>query len=266
MKIKLLISAVLILILSACGSSGGGPEQVDSGPPPIQKPGGLWRGIDSDGRLIKVLITENGDLHYQTSDGERAFGMAFVDESVEELFAGVAAVEMHFIYFPPLEFNLLEGNATATCTATGVLMERKRLDVVPVCILDAGGFFGSPVLLTYDTLYDRDSSLATIAGNWQSEGSADVLNISADGVIFSQDPIYGCVTNGEVGIIDPAYNAYDFYFTSSNCTGEAAFMNGAEFSGIAYLDNTAATELLTVTMTGLIDGATYSTVMTLPRT
>ena len=116
-------------------------------------------------------------------------------------------------------------------------------------LVEPGGS-GSPGVTstwTYDaTDYEQPSSLALVAGIWHGIGpdnamaqtAPTVLAISADGVMFEQDPASGCVINGQVSLIDPSRNAYAFQFSYANCTDtieEWAPLNGAIVSGIGYL-------------------------------
>jgi len=117
--------------------------------------------------------------------------------------------------------------------------------------------------LNYDSLYDRDSSLSVIAGNYNDDGL--VLNIAANGVIFEQDPATACIINGQVAIIDSQFNAYDVSMTFSNCVGNFAILNGVTLTGLGILDNTVTPEELTFVMTGTVAGMTGSVVFTLPR-
>lgn len=66
-----------------------------------------------------------------------------------------------------------------------------------------------------------------------------VVNVNANGVIFSQDASTGCVINGQVSIIDSRYNAYRVQYSYSSCVAANAFLNGTTMRGIATLDNTA---------------------------
>jgi hypothetical protein len=89
-----------------------------------------------------------------------------------------------------------------------------------------------------------------------------VTDIASDGIIFKQDPVTGCVTNGQVSIIgNGAFNLYDVEFGFSNCTGQAANLNGSSFVGIGTLDNTVTPELLAIFATGDVAGILVSMVM-----
>ena len=85
-----------------------------------------------------------------------------------------------------------------------------------------------------------------------------MTDIAADGTIFEQDPVSGCVTNGQVSVINPAFNAYDVQIGFSNCTGQFAILNGTSFVGIAILDNSVIPEVLIVAATGNIAGILVS--------
>lgn len=102
--------------------------------------------------------------------------------------------------------------------------------------------------LAYDALYDRDSSLATIAGSFRRPGGT-VVNVDADGSIFSQDATTGCVVNGKASIIDASYNVYRVQYTYGNCTGDLAALNSTTFAGLATLDNSVAPEQAIIAVT-----------------
>ncbi len=130
-------------------------------------------------------------------------------------------------------------SVTVNCTTTAGLQD--QITVTP---------------LDYVPIYERDSSLATIAGMY--DDGFVVTNIAADGTIFAQDWFTGCVTNGQVSIINPNFNLYDFQFGYSNCTGQDAILNGSSFVGIGTLDNTSTPEVLIVAVTGDVAGTLVS--------
>ena len=217
--------------------------------------GGAWFGTDTTGLEVFALSTDSGQIMWIIpSTGEQGFGTASNTGG---------AVTMDFTYVAPMGFALVDGSHSATCTATGTIQERRFLNVNANCTTDLGATFGIFVPLTYDTLYNRDSSLSVIAGNYDDGGM--VLNTSASGVIFEQIPGTGCIISGQVSIIDSRFNAYDWFTTFSNCIGDFAFMNGVTFTGLAMLDNTQTPELLSFGMTGEVEGVTVSIVVSLPR-
>jgi len=57
--------------------------------------------------------------------------------------------------------------------------------------------------------------------------------VGSNGGLFSQDSVSGCVLNGTVSVINASYNAYKIQFDYASCTGQAAALNGIQFSGLA---------------------------------
>ena len=183
--------------------------------------------------------------------------MHFIDEDLRQG-AGILNVSngnevdsiFHFVTQPGSTFP--DGTTSANCTLSGTVSERQNMTVTVSCMTVAGLHNQITATLKYEALYERDSSLATIAGNFQ--GVKEVLNIAGDGTIFSQDAGTGCVANGQVSIIDSNFGAYDFEFMYSNCVGQSAVLNGSSFVGIALLDDTVMPEALDVAAIGDMDG------------
>lgn len=256
---KIIWAVLLAGSLCACGGGGGGSAPgsglTPSPPSANQAIGGAWVGTDSSGLAILALSTESGRVHWiAPTTEEQGFGTGSVNGT---------AVTINYTYVAPLGFTLADGSTSATCSATGTIQERQSLAVTTNCTTSSGGTFSNSASLTYDPLYDRDSSLSVIAGNYDDFGL--VVNINANGVIFEQDPGTGCVVNGQVSIIDSQFNAYDVLVSYSNCLGNFAILNGATFTGLAILDNTVMPEQVTVAMTGAVGGVTFSVVFTMPR-
>jgi len=217
--------------------------------------GGAWLGNDSNGLDVFVLSTESGRIRWIIpSTGEQGFGTASVFG---------AAITINYTFVAPMGFALVDGSHSATCTATGSIQERRFLYLIANCTTDLGGTFWSAVNLVYDPVYNRDSRLSVIAGNYNDSGM--VLNISASGVIFEQIPGTGCIISGQVSIINSRFNAYDLLMAFSNCVGDFALMNGVTFTGLANLDNRDTPELLSFGVTGDVEGVTVSIAVSLPR-
>jgi hypothetical protein len=89
------------------------------------------------------------------------------------------------------------------------------------------------IAFTYHSIYERPSSLATLAGNFSTTSAS--LSIDSQGVIFFQSAANGCTGNGQAGIIDSRYNMYRLTITVGNCTGVDAVRNGLTFTGLANL-------------------------------
>ena len=245
--------------LAACGGGGGGavanpPVQ----PPPVtnESPGGIWFGTDSDGDEVLALVTETGRFHFVDEFLSQGSGILSVSNGND--------VTGNFQLVPQLGFTFPDGTTSADCTLSGTVAERQTVAVTVNCTTTAGLQDQITATLSYEALYDRDSSLATIAGIY-GDGSGIVTDIAADGAIFEQDPVSGCVTNGQVSIIDSAFNAYDVEFGFSNCTGQFVNINGSSFVGIATLDNTVTPEVLFIAATGDVAGTFVSFVSAVER-
>ena len=220
-------------------------------PPPVinASPGGIWTGIDSDGDFVIALVTETGRFNFLDDFGNQGSGTLSVSNGND--------ISGNFQLVTPLGITFPDGTTLADCALSGTVSERQTMTVTADCTTTAGLQDQITVALDYEAIYDRDSSLATIVGTYD-DGSGIVTDIASDGTIFEQDPVSGCVTNGQVNIIDPAFNAYDVQFGFSNCTGQFAILNGTSFDGIATLDNTVTPEALIVAATGNVAGTLVS--------
>ena len=248
MRVASPFTLLLVITLFGCGEGGS------FAPAANQALGGIWEGTDSDGTEIVALSTDSGRFHWLAETGDQGFGTGSVSGSV---------VTLNYTLVAPLDFTLFDGSASATCSGTGTIQERQTLAVTVDCTTSLGGTLSTSASLTYNSLFDRDSALSVIAGNYEDEGL--VFNINADGVIFEQDPIFGCVLGGKVTIIDPNFNAYDVSLSVSNCVGQASILNGSTFTGLAILDNTESPEVLFAGLTGTVAGVTFAIVFDVPR-
>lgn len=251
---KSILTLFIALSLSSCGGGGGGNNNTGA-PVPDQAIGGAWVGTDGNGDQILALSTESGQLHWVIpATGEQGFGTATVQGN---------NATATYMYVAPLGSTLADGSTAASCTATGTIQERQSISLNTNCSTNTGGSFSNSASLTYDQLYELDSSLSVIAGNYDDFGV--VINVAANGVIFEQDPNTGCIINGQASVIDSRYNTYNLSFTYSSCLGAFTVLNGSTFSGLAIYDNTVAPAQITVGVTGNVGGIVYSQVITVPK-
>jgi len=252
---------LLSLGLAACGGGGGdgdSPPASQSPPPaPNQSVGGIWEGTDLDGEAVIGLVTEAGAFHFIDPYGQ-GFGTATVTGS---------QVSASYTYVADLGTTLVDGSTGASCTLTGTVVERVSLTVNTLCTTTGGTTGQNTAALSFNALYHRDATLATIAGNFNDYG--DVLNINSGGVLFEQDADDGCILNGQITVVNAAYNAYLVQFTVSNCNANYAALNATSWTGIATLDNTTSPEELVfgvvgnITFSGVV--GTYSLIGVAPR-
>ena len=250
---RTLICMLVIGPLAAC--SGGGDGGAVTPPVSNQSPGGIWEGIDANGDQIIALVTETGRLHVVDEDGTQGFGNVSVANGND--------ISGDFTLVAELGSTLLDGSAFADCTLDGTGSERTSLSITIDCTTGNGTMDTDTLSLTYNNLYARDSSLATIAGQYDDSGA--VLNVSSTGVVDEQDPVTGCVINGQVSIINASWNAYDVEWSYASCLGQFAALNGATFTGIGTLDNTVTPELVFVGATGDVQGVTVAILTVIPR-
>jgi hypothetical protein len=152
---------------------------------------------------------------------------------------------------------LIDGSTFAACSAAGTIRERQSLSLTTNCTTELGAESTVSVLLAYDNLYDRDSSLTTIAGIYND--FTEILTIDANGVLFEQNSLTGCVYNGQVSIIDSNFNAYDILLDISGCGTMTDILNGSVFTGIATLDNIPGNpEVLIAGLNGNVAGVTVA--------
>jgi hypothetical protein len=246
------VSVVLVASLVACGGGGGSGS---SGPTPNASAGGLWSGSLSDGTQVVGIVAETGEFNFVQEDGVEYFGtISTTQTSATANITGVTSKGTTFA----------DGSTSGTGTLTGTVQERVRLAGNSNFRTAAGTNISSSVTLDYDSLYDRDSSLQTIAGNFADFISGEIMSING-GTAFLQDSATNCVINGTVAIIDARYNVYRVEYTYSSCTGQSAVLNGLTFRGLGALDNTSSPEALVITATSLVGTVGYAEIHLLER-
>ena len=170
----------------------------------------------------------------------------------------------NYTLVPALGFTFPDGSDSATCTGSGTIQQRQTLAVTGTCTTTLGTVSSDSASFVYNSLYDLDSALSVVAGNYDDEGL--VFNVNANGVIFEQEPITGCVTNGQITIIDPNFNAYDVSMSFSSCVAPFDILNGSTFTGLAVYDNTAPPpDELIFGATGAVQGITFAIAVALDR-
>lgn len=236
-------------VTAGCGgsSSGGGGSSNPPPPPPPSNasPGGIWEGTSSNGTTLLGLVTETGEFFFIQSDGVQYVGHA--DTTENELSVRFSGVTAFGTTFP-------DGSTSGDGTLTGTVGERSTITGDAHFSTELGTNADSTITLSYNNLYDRNSSLTLIAGNYRDPDTDAIINVNSNGVIFSQDAVTGCVINGQADVIDPAFNAYDVRYQFSSCLGSAAILNGTSTIGWATLDNTVVPEVAIIGVVNLEAG------------
>lgn len=205
----------------------------------IEVSSGIWTGTDAEGRDVLLLVSGDGNFRY--IDGALNQGAGYLP------FKSQVAGSIDLV--APFGQPFVDGSTLANCDFVSSLVERVNLDFTLSCETTGGLQFSETLEFAFDPLYDRDSSLQTVAGTYQTSAGA-VLSIAADGLVFAQDETTACVVNGRVGIYSPSFNVYSVTLLFESCTGPEAALNDSTFAGFAVLDNRETPEALIVAVVG----------------
>jgi hypothetical protein len=240
--------------LGGCfGDGGGGPAIA----PTNESPGGIWNGTDSQtGLSVLGLATESGQFHFIRADGTQYIGQVTT--------SGMSG-SGSFDGFAPLGATFQDGSTHGTGTVSGTVHQRSTFSATTQFTTDGGHSSSDTLSMTFNVLYNRPSSLATIAGNFTEMGSGTVFSVNASGVIYAQDAASGCVLNGTVSIIDASYNAYGVSIGYASCVGAYAVLNGLTLTGLGTLDNSVVPERAIIGLSGGSGTTRVALVETLSR-
>lgn len=185
--------------------------------------GGIWEGtitVPGDASVSAFgFTTASGELRFVTEAGEQAVG-AFTLSGDD--------VRAQVMSYAPLGSLYPNGMTVQPMNATGKLQPRTTLSGSA----SYGGVVRSVFDFRYNTVYERLSSLAIIAGSY----SPNVDLYTGEHYIIDEDGVLsggngdGCSYYGKVWIIDPNRNLYRLNLSVSNC-GE---LDGA-YSGLGAL-------------------------------
>jgi hypothetical protein len=249
---------ILFAVLTACsGGGGGGGSSASIVPPPVvnDSAGGIWRGVRPNGTEIVVLISEVGEFRTLDPFGNQGFGLAVVTNQNE--------ISIDYSLVAPFNNTIIDGSESADCELSGSFQERVSLNYDNTCMTEMGNEFAGAFALTYDPVYDNVSSIARVVGSYDDEG--DVLTIDANGALFAQSAEGGCVSNGQVSIIDSAWNLYAVQFTMESCQGEDEPLNGVPWSGLATLLSIDGADVILGGFTAEVGGRSVSLVVAIQR-
>ena len=238
------ITFLVVAVLSGCGGGSSDPPA-----PTNQSPGGIWTvhyvvpsGANAgDTMQGQALVTETGEAFFaeiNTTSGCTliGFGQVNVDGSSASGSTNDTLVTLAQNANVNTSCSFPDGATSASSALSGTVVERSSFALTDTTTTALGMALGSEThTWTYSNLYAEKPSLATIAGNY-ADGS-NTLTVDANGVVFEQDPTSGCVINGQISIVNPAYNAYAVSYTFASCTGSAAVLNGQSATGLGYYDD-----------------------------
>jgi hypothetical protein len=248
----LIVVGVLSTIATGGGSNGSNP--FDPPPEPDESTGGIWEGIQ-DGATVYAISTDDGLFRWIAWDsGEQGFGTASTE---------LSTLSLSYMQVPSLGATLSDGSESATCSGTGEIEGRVDVAIDLSCTTSEGAEFVASTSLTYSQTYERSSGFSVIAGFYDDDTA--VMTVDAGGRIFEQNPVTGCVINGQVSVLDPDVNVYEVALDYANCFGDSAELNGAAFTGLATLDDSSFPEELIIAATGDVGAVTVARSFRLPR-
>ncbi len=182
---------------------------------------------------ISCLVAETMELVCTVSDVATGNFVAGIQGTVQV--NGSAVTGSGTIHAAP-GTTLVDGSTVADVTiSAGTADEGNTLNLT----VAAAGVTVA-VSTTYDAAYDRGSDLATVAGVYMSFdlfGDLTSFSVDANGDITSGSAA-GCVSNGQISIIDANFNAYD---VTLDVAGAGCALNGM-YDGLGLTQDENATD------------------------
>lgn len=219
---------VLLFTAGLSGCSGGGGEDEDEVEPPDDvSAAGIWTGtLTPDGsttsKNINGIAAENGKFAFlvvSDTGGVAMFGTGDTD---------VFSVTGTGNAYASAATTLPDGSLTSVLSLTGTVTERSQI----VGRYSYGGESGRLLLNYQATLYDKPSSLATLAGVYMfpTVGTLSSTITIDNGGVLMINRSDGCISNGAFRLIEPTANAYEGTWTTSACGA-----GNGEWTALGYL-------------------------------
>ncbi len=216
--IFLVVSTVLVTACGGGGDSGSNNGGNNTPPPAPTNAGGVWEGStfgDQSGQTYETtgVVTENnGEARFVNEQGQQFIltGISGTNGAVSATITAIA----------PVGYTFLDGSTVTSGTLSGTVVGRDSLE--GDWNLNTGE--SGTVTLNYNPIYERDSSLALVQGTWVS-AFGEVFTVDGNGGVYAQDS-YACVYDGNIDIINAAYNAYQVVLEVSNCPGSEGTYSG----------------------------------------
>lgn len=185
--------------------------QFDGGKRTTEQIGGIWSGYatSSGGEVNEVvgLSTEEGEGRFITSDSEQTVGTFTVENT---------QFRASIVGYAPFGYYYSDGTTMQFGSASGTLAPKSGIQA---SVYSEGALL-SNINLDYENIYERDSSLSSIAGTY--EFTDNVAGYSIGFVIdqvgsISGGSTDGCSLIGNASTIDTSYNMYRLVITIGSC-------------------------------------------------
>jgi hypothetical protein len=195
------------------------------------------------------MIDNSGKADFIRSDGVQFVGKVQVSGS-----ALVATLDAYTNFFGGA---FTDGSTYGVGTFNGTVTAGSSITGSLQFTTSDGTAVTSNWSLTFQTLYNSGSSLATIGGNYTDSITGTVVSISSSGVLFGQNSSNGCVLNGSISIDDASYDVYQVTYTYESCTGTARSLNGISLTGLAFFDGNLSPPQFSMGVTGVSGSTNY---------
>ena len=224
--IRIWVSLVALALLSACGGGDVAVTTTEATGETAQSAlvlNGIWEGdyTASSGTICNDLrgLIYNGNVYA-------------ISEDCDVVLTGTLSISGDDIASVNFDLYAVDGTSNGQSSFSGSFTVQSRIDGS----LDNG----AGISFAYQTVYENDSSLASLAATWGLEETialGTVLNIFAiddAGSMGSLVIISGCDYSASFTILDADYNLYGVSLTVSNCPVDQVSRNGI-YAGVASL-------------------------------
>lgn len=216
MKRKIMMfgmASAMLTVLAGCGGGSGSISEASEAE-------GLWK--EGDG--VAAMVTASGVTTIVTGLAADVTSAPMYKGSVETNDTAVTGGSLK---------KMTPGGLSTNYDVVGETVEQGQSLVIK------GEDAGSNTVtfnLTYNTDYDRSSSLGLLTGFWGTNATTSLVVGSSGAVTNGYDSYTGCSITGQFSIINSSKNLYRVSLTLSNCAGYAG-----DFSGYATLADEGGT-------------------------
>ncbi len=171
---------------------------------------GYWKGIHFDPTLANGFGDDTDLSGVLTEDGR----LYFSSEGSDEVFVGTYTLSGATVLF---DYRICPNGGGACVDASGTSTYASRDFIRGQGTSVPWGT--QPFNLHYSTIYDRAPTVESLAGTWTlSDAGVDyTVTISSTGAVSGTDT-QGCTYGGQLAVVDPDFNAFDYTGTVSGCT------------------------------------------------
>ena len=213
--LRLILISSILFIASCGGGSGGSGGGGDDSEEDVNADG-FWNGtFKQDGITYNLssVIYDNKFTGISTDAGT--------------LYSGEVGVDGNKLK-GTVDVLLIGGVLDRTTSVSATVIAKKTIEG---STSDASG--ESTFSLDYDSLWDRDPDLATVAGTYSVTTGAYtfIMTVAPDGTYTGSDTD-GCTNSGTISPFDATHNYYSLSMTVTTCGVE----NGT-YTGTSFLDD-----------------------------